>query len=455
MTPYRILFLLLITLLTSACVGDSAGDDASFNTKNAPPDCGNYLSDEFDELETVPKISITTKFEQKIKSKTEYVQAAFSLEGNEVFQDCEDAKLSIRGRGNSTWNSPKKPYKIKFPDEQSIFGLAKAKKWILLGNFIDGSLMTDVLALKVGRLLDMPYTHHTIPVELYLNGEYQGVYIFTEHKEASEQRVDVGENGYLLELTKSKGREPSDDPGTKMHYFFESAVFDLPVLPRFPNLHKIGNEGKAREVQKTIQEDFADLEECLDNETYEVEETCDGVFDLTSLAQFLVVHQITRNSELNHPKSVYLHKTFAGPFSMGPIWDFDWAYGGSSKKEQFRTAHHNALLSGSASGALFFKRAIQSLAFQDAFKTEWQAFKDDHLYELKEYLGDYTELLSSTGAYARDYEKWHAQQDKKKDHARHTLMEDYLADVNSWLDERINYVDSSVVEMEQGGDFDF
>ena len=67
-----------------------------------------------------------------------------------------------------------------------LFGLASAKNWVLLANYIDTTHLGNAIALKAGRLLDLPFTHHAIPVEVTVNKEYMGLYLFTEHKEVKE-----------------------------------------------------------------------------------------------------------------------------------------------------------------------------------------------------------------------------------------------------------------------------
>src|SRR5690625_7835586 len=73
-------------------------------------------------------------------------------------------------------------------------------------------------------MLDMPYTNQIVPVELILNEEYQGIYVFTELKEVGENRIDIGEDGWLLVLDAY-----FDDP-----LQFKSNIFDLPVMIKYP-----------------------------------------------------------------------------------------------------------------------------------------------------------------------------------------------------------------------------
>jgi hypothetical protein len=106
----------------------------------------------------------------------------------------------IKGRGNSTWGAPKKPYQIKFDKKQNLSGAAKAKKWILLADYFDAtSLRTDV-AFNLAKDLGVPYQQQIEHVNLYVNCEYRGLYSLTE-------KIEVGKvaDNHGIPLTDDKG----------------------------------------------------------------------------------------------------------------------------------------------------------------------------------------------------------------------------------------------------------
>ncbi|RYD79642.1 MAG: hypothetical protein EOP53_09330, partial [Sphingobacteriales bacterium] len=101
------------------------------------------------------------------------------IEGKGTYTDV-NTTTSIKGRGNSTWGYAKKPYRLKLDSKTSIFGLPKAKNWVLLANYLDPTLMLNSVALKAGQLLSIPYTNSFVPVDVSINGKYMGCYLFTE-----------------------------------------------------------------------------------------------------------------------------------------------------------------------------------------------------------------------------------------------------------------------------------
>ena len=104
----------------------------------------------------------------------------------------DNSKLnSIKGRGNATWGLAKKPYNIKFDKKTDLFGMGKAKKWSLLANHLDSSLIRNNLALGMAQDLGLPYSSECHPVDLYINGEYLGNYLVCESVEVKENRIDI------------------------------------------------------------------------------------------------------------------------------------------------------------------------------------------------------------------------------------------------------------------------
>ena len=104
----------------------------------------------------------------------------------------ENAELSsVKGRGNSTWNADKKPYNIKFDKKTDVLGMGKAKKWSLLANHFDLSLLRNSVALDLARAFGLPFTPAYRMVDLYANGEYQGNYLIAESVEVGETRVAI------------------------------------------------------------------------------------------------------------------------------------------------------------------------------------------------------------------------------------------------------------------------
>lgn len=97
----------------------------------------------------------------------------------------------IKGRGNTTFDHPKKPYQIKFPKKKSMLGMGTAKKWVLLADYWDISLLRNRITLDLAKAAGMRYTPASAHVDLYLNGRYRGLYLMTEKIEVSQNSVSI------------------------------------------------------------------------------------------------------------------------------------------------------------------------------------------------------------------------------------------------------------------------
>ena len=164
--------------------GGDPGQDPGEDPKPDPP------AKEY----AIPIIWIDTDGAAPIRDKDNYVNGTIKVSDPKgYFSDVKEfeARMKIKGRGNSTWGMPKKPYKIKLEEKAEILGIPKDKEWVLLANYADKSLLRNITAMEMSRILGFRWTPVMISVEFYLNGEYQGVYVFTEHKKVSKNRVNI------------------------------------------------------------------------------------------------------------------------------------------------------------------------------------------------------------------------------------------------------------------------
>lgn len=371
------------------------------------------------ELKSVmPHIYIDTDDQAPVNSKKDYVNASIRIDGGGEYDDYE-GRTRIRGRGNSTWAYPKKPYRIKLDKKATLFGLSAEKDWILLANYLDESLMCNAIALKTGRLLDMPFTHHIIPVDVTLNGVYVGNYMFTEHKEVEDNRINVGKGGVLLELDTY-----FDEP-----FKFLSRDYKLPVMIQYPELEDLAASDAASELA-LIKTDFEKFTSAVADASFPNNNYTD-YFDLDAFVNYMIVYTFTLNEEINHPKSTYIYKHKDGKYNMGPIWDFDWGFGYEGVYRHFESPARPLFWNGTAKGTVFFGRLMQDPAVKTLFKQKWNEFKTSRYPKLLSYMEDYAGIIKDS--YARDYATW-----------RRSSSPDISIVYNkmiNWLDARVVYMD--------------
>ena len=385
--------------------------------------CSDSSEPKVEEKPQVPHIYINTDEGAPIVEKNVYIDANIKIDGGNKYNDFE-GRGAIRGRGNSTWEMPKKPYRFKLNNKASLLGLAGEKSWVLLQNYIDASLMGNAVAMKIGQLLEMPFTHHMIPVDVTLNSEYIGSYMFTEHKEVTENRINVGKGGWLIEL----------DTNFDEEFQFYSNNYQLPVMIQHPDLGKLP-EAEAQSVFDEMKSDFNALENLIFDASFPNNNYLD-YFDAKAFVNFIIVYTLISNGEINHPKSTYMYKKKGGKYNMGPIWDFDWAFGyGGVKDSHFRSPNRPLFRTGQEKGTLFFSRIAQDPVIQKLYKEEWGKFKNQKYHILVEYIKEYAETIRDT--HAKDQERWD-QSSGSIDKYREQLLD--------WLESRVAYMDSVVAD---------
>jgi spore coat protein CotH len=276
----------------------------------------------------LPTIEINTDDEAPILDKVNWVNMTFSL----TVPDKPEKNITnisnqqIRGRGNSTWNAPKKPYRIRFQDDQrqSPFGLPAARNWVLLANYFDRSLMGNAFAFELGKRLGLKYTCSYDYVELYLNDIYQGIYIFTEHVQADpakigapgRPKVDLNE-GWFVEIDFRYDEEQR----------FRTTNYNLPVMIKSPESDSID----------FVRDDWNELTGLMFSEDFP-ENGYRDLINMDTFIKYFMVQIITNNSDFNvrtydskaDPGSTYFYKDKGAKICAGPLWDFDRSFGYNS-----------------------------------------------------------------------------------------------------------------------------
>lgn len=366
----------------------------------------------------IPHVYIETENSQPILSKTDYVNANLTIHGKDRYEDYVGT-TQIRGRGNSTWGMPKKPYRLKLEKKAGLLGLGKGKSWVLLANYIDPTLMLNAVAMKTGQLLGLPFTNHIIPVDVTLNGEYVGNYMFTEKIGISSISVDIDEtDGVLLEL----------DENFDEDYKFRSAHYHLPVMVKDPDI-------RSDEHFQKIKNEFQAFEDLVASHAFPNNDYLQQI-DAEALVDYLIVFNLTHNMEINHPKSVYLYKEPNGKYTMGPIWDFDWAYGyenGGVHFASYTTPVFGNI--GNAYGRRFFERFLEDPEIQTLYRERWNTFKT-HLPELYTYIDEYAAAIYDSQA--MNFKIWPANNRK---------FEERVGDLKQWLKGRVEYIDRYVADL--------
>lgn len=287
--------------------------------------------------------------------------------------------LEIKLRGNSTRYLNKRPYKIKLESKSNLFGMGENKHWVLLANDIDHALIRNKITLDFAGDIGMKFASESELVSVFLNGKYQGVYQLCEHIRVDEERVDVydWEDFFTAEewhegmdMKPEEFEEAKNTPQTggflleaDFYAYNESKLAKVVTNFRQPFYFNTPEElPKDSELAVYAKNYIQSFEYALHSEDYiynsddkhysafgiqydgkengwfasvseaeYTDSTFDGyhyskLFDLDSLIQNFMVCELTMNWD-SMKNSTFLYKDIEGPAYMGPVWDYDWAYG--------------------------------------------------------------------------------------------------------------------------------
>ncbi|MGB0930611.1 MAG: CotH kinase family protein, partial [Chitinophagales bacterium] len=262
----------------------------------------------------LPIMYINTENGAAIASKDEYVEGNIDFFGAKNAESFSSNDIKIRGRGNSSWALfPKKSYQIKFDDKMEIMGMPKDKRWVLLSNYSDKTMLRNKISLDLGQISSLDWTPQSEFVELFLNGHYRGTYLLTQKVEETSNRVDITNDGFLLEVDQLDRLNEED-------VYFQS---DLLLF----NIQAPDVEWEDSEYLY-IKEYINEIEDVLYSETFN--DPINGYtkyIDVDSFVDWYLINEITKNNDAVFAASVFMNHIPGEKLKMGPIWDFDIALG--------------------------------------------------------------------------------------------------------------------------------
>jgi len=262
----------------------------------------------------LPLIFITTDNGVEIDSKEDYRKGSVEIIGR-GFEDLNVA-MKIRGRGNSTWwigKDAKRPYQMKLTDKAEVLGMPKDKKWIFLAEYSDKTMLRNRTGFEFGYLSNLDWTPSSAYAEVIVNGKYDGTYHITQKVEESSNRVNIGDNGYLLEIDQLH-RLDADD------VYFYSSKFLINI--KEPKLEK--NDAAYTYIKTYI----ADFEAALFGSNFKDPNSGYAKFiDVNSFIDWYLINEIVKNQDARSFSSIYMNIIPNEKLKMGPLWDFDLGFG--------------------------------------------------------------------------------------------------------------------------------
>ncbi len=317
------------------------------------------------QITNLPTVTVHTENSQDVIVKDLYLNAIVSIvsnNGTNIFAD----STRIKGRGNASWNFPKKPYKLKLNNKASLLGLpANAREWTLINNYGDKTLMRNILAFGVSKFFDMAYTPAGMCVDVILNGEYKGTYQLCDQIEVRKNRVDIDEmedtdtefpnvtGGYLIEVDAYAPQEIS---------WFTSGT-GIPVTIKYPDEDDIHPSQK-----RYITDHFNKMEKQLFADYNSEDRRFSQYLDTESFFKNFLIGEFCGNTDTYWSTYMYKYRNNDTIYT-GPIWDYDLAFENDRRTYPINSLN-DFLYRTKGSNANGMKRFVDNTMSSDASKKE-------------------------------------------------------------------------------------
>ena len=373
------------------------------------------------ECSGLPLVIVNTVNRDSVKSK-EIWQEGTSYTIISQNGSILDAPGKIKGRGNMTWTYPKKPYAVKFSKKQSPFGFPAHKNWVLLAESCDRSLLRTAYMCAISKAAGIEWTINYQYVNLFLNGEYMGVYVFTDKVEVSEDRIKVEEDGFVIE----------DD-----HYYKDENLFFF-------------TDKLSRSYTFKYPDDKNDIVKDDDNFIYicsfmnglerallKLPENNKDIsyldyIDVVSFAKFHIANEVFINFD---PNLYYVLPTQQSKLKMLPMWDSEWSLGlwnidwkGDPYPIEFNPYWETVY---------YFYYLFNSPTFREAVKTEWVQFKSK-VQEVKDEVESVRQAIAKAQSY--NFLKW-LSPGHQLDYGIKKTWEEEVQRINTFFDKRIKFIE--------------
>jgi len=369
----------------------------------------------------IPRIVIETENKAEVKDRETEIPAKLQIWGEHA-PESEVMDLTIRGRGNSTWDMPKKSYKIEFIDKQSMLGMPKERDWALIANHADKTLMKNYLAYRLSAGLGSYYSPRCEFAELYLNREYLGVYQLTETIKIGKNRIRVPEPSktFLVEID-AKYREDE-------HVYFT-------------NLGKALNIHYPKELKSLTQDTLISFVNNFESYVQLMEQyktlSVDRWIDVDEYIRHYWIQEFTKNLDANFYTSVYFTWAIDGRIFMGPVWDFDLAFGGHNTEKdrlpsEYRLRDH-----------YWNKYLFADADFLQKSRDFWSAHKSV-FYSVLDSIDHYHAVLEK--AAKNNFKRWDILQSVNNLHhpKAYDSYDEAVQDLKNWTAERFNWIDRTI-----------
>ena len=411
---FSILFLMFSF---SSCGTWSENSASDSNTSYLPLDDSEYP------YAGLPRLVIETENFRQINDKETKVPAHLQFY-DENKPSSQILDLTIKGRGNSSFVMTKFGYKIKLTEKNSMLGMPKDKEWDLISNFRDKSMLQNYITYQLAGILGDEYYPKCKFVELYLNRQYQGIFLLVEHVKVSKKRVNISKND------SSKKKKKTSATSTDGTMFTSSLGYIFKFCqPKEPSEHS----------QSLLENHINDFEQFLQSKSIYNLDSIAKWIDIDDFVRFHWIQDFTKNVD-GHRRSIFItwEKTdnAEGPIAMGPVWDFDLGYGNSG---DVKRGPEGWLIRNYGWDRFLFKNKDYETRVREYWKKNRSAFVAtlDSIDSMSQKLAE---------ASQNEFKKWPVLENDESFpfFRKFSNYQEAVDTLKSWIEQRIQWIDENI-----------
>ena len=346
----------------------------------------------------------------------------YSADGKLDYQGKNDL---LKGRGNSTWEYDKRPYALQFADGADLLDMGTGQNWVLLANALDETNLNNYLALQLAAAAGLPWAPECRFCDLYLNGEYSGLYLLTEKVEVGAERlnIDTTAGDFLCKIDFSDRRNSLRNPFlTNAGRTVELCYPDAPETSQYTDAISLVNRLESVILGGT---DLA----------------AEEILDLDSWVRRYLIDEITGNIDSDLASGYFYYA--GGKFYAGPVWDYDLSLGNSTRNQA-----PNAFIAKNAKKSEDYVSPYYSALYNNEsfYNRMVEIYRQEFAPRLQQMIGGEIQTLSDSinGALDMNRLRWQTMYDEllswKPDTVRNT------ADLIDYLDRRVTFLNRAWLE---------
>ena len=339
--------------------------------------------------------------------------------------------VEFKGRGNTTWNMyGKRPFSIKTDKSVNTFGIGEQKKWNLLANAHDKTLLKNEVWFNFARGIGLQYTPNSTLVHLFVNGEYRGIYEVTTKIKQDDVFLPLAHGDYLINIG---GTNPEQRVEFEAQNW-EEAGDELDGKP-YADISFPKNMSRSEEerIQVLLQEMF----NAIDGDS---DEQLESIVDMESFARLYWIEEISMNADAPC-RSIYCYwDNSRGKFIAGPLWDMDYTIGSTMGKgrQDFTTPE-----GWKVSQIGFWKGLMKHECFINSVQEQYETRHIEDLMDNSVQL--YRDLENAIGVEAQLDFMEHMEENQFDELDRDfSSYKTYTDDTIKFMEERVNWIKHEV-----------